>query len=225
MNLGGDAAEQVVRLSLEGMEAAVKISGAGAKELAILLYKALSQDQKTKGKARLTNMLRSGRVLKVYTLSQKDLRKFSHEAKRYGVLYCVLKDRTNQDPESEVDIIARADDASKIQRICERFRFATTDRATVSGSSEQDKEAMFPKEKQSNPRSARTESGHLSEPSLKQTGRYDGKTSLEDRPSVREKLNKYRIESDRMKKERSTTREAVRDITSAVSKVTGKEPR
>ena len=36
MSTGGDAAEQVVRLSLEGFEAAAKLTGTAAKELAVL---------------------------------------------------------------------------------------------------------------------------------------------------------------------------------------------
>ena len=146
MNPGGDAAEQVVRLSLEGVEVAAKISGNGAKNIALLLYATLKQEQKTKGKARLTNMLKSGKDLKVYTITQKDLAKFSQEAKRYGVLYCVLKDRNNTDQNAAVDVIARAEDASKIQRITERFRLATVDRADVSLTIQKDKEKLFPKE-------------------------------------------------------------------------------
>lgn len=38
MNPSGDAAEQVVRLSLEGVEVAAKITGSAAKEVAALLY-------------------------------------------------------------------------------------------------------------------------------------------------------------------------------------------
>lgn len=68
MNTGGDAAEQIVRMSLEGFEVAVKITGAGAKNIAVLLYSILKEEQKTKGKARLTNLLRSGKPLKIYTL-------------------------------------------------------------------------------------------------------------------------------------------------------------
>ena len=147
MNPGGDAAEQVVRLSLEGVEVAAKISGNGAKNIALLLYATLKQEQKTKGKARLTNMLKSGKELKVYTITQKDLAKFSQEAKRYGVLYCVLKDRNNKDLNAAVDVIARAEDASKIQRITERFKLATVDRADVSLTIQKDKEKMFPKDK------------------------------------------------------------------------------
>lgn len=36
MSYSGDAAEQVVRMSLEGAEVAAKITGAGAKQVAIL---------------------------------------------------------------------------------------------------------------------------------------------------------------------------------------------
>lgn len=146
MNPGGDAAEQVVRLSLEGVEVAAKISGNGAKNIALLLYATLKQEQKTKGKARLTSMLKSGKELKVYTITSKDLAKFSQEAKRYGVLYCVLKDRQNKDPNAAVDVIARAEDASKIQRITERFKLATVNRADVSLNIQRDKEKLFPKD-------------------------------------------------------------------------------
>ena len=38
MNTGGEAAGQIVRMSLEGFEVAAKITGAGAKNIAILLY-------------------------------------------------------------------------------------------------------------------------------------------------------------------------------------------
>ena len=62
MNTGGEAAEQIVRMSLEGFEVAAKITGAGAKNIAILLYSILKEEKKTKGKARLTSMLRSGKA-------------------------------------------------------------------------------------------------------------------------------------------------------------------
>lgn len=68
MSYSGDAAEQVVRMTLEGAEFAAKIAGAGAKQVAILLYAILRDQKKTKGKTRLTNMLRSGKELKLYEL-------------------------------------------------------------------------------------------------------------------------------------------------------------
>ncbi len=139
MNTGGEAAEQIVRMSLEGFEVAAKITGAGAKNIAILLYSILKEEKKTKGKARLTNMLRSGKELKVFTVKSGDLKKFTQEAKKYGVLYCVLADRGNKDPNAEVDVIARAEDASKISRIVERFSLASVDTASIVTEAEKSK--------------------------------------------------------------------------------------
>ena len=139
MNTGGEAAEQIVRMSLEGFEVAAKITGAGAKNIAILLYSILKEEQKTKGKVRLTNMLRSGKELKVFTVKSGDLKKFTQEAKKYGVLYCVLADRGNKDPNAEVDVIARAEDASKISRIVERFNLASVDTASIVTEAEKSK--------------------------------------------------------------------------------------
>lgn len=141
MNTGGEAAEQIVRMSLEGFEVAARITGAGAKNIAILLYSILKEEQKTKGKARLTNMLRSGKELKVFTVKNGDLKKFTQEAKKYGVLYCVLADRGNKDPNAEVDVIARAEDASKISRIVERFSLASVDTASIVTEAEKSKGA------------------------------------------------------------------------------------
>ena len=218
MNVSGDAAEQVVRMSLEGAEYAIRIAGAGSIKTAMLLAAILKQETKTKGKARLTNMLKSGKELKVFTVQQKDLAKFSKEAKRYGVLYCVLKDKSNASPDAPVDVIARAEDASKIQRITERFKLATVDTATVmssvekdrifpgqdkpekdAGELERDKRVGKPLQKEENtvnPTQAKTEKSPLSEPNSKQADRSKGLIGQEDRPSVREKLQRYRKEAE-----------------------------
>ena len=151
MNTGGEAAEQIVRMSLEGFEVAAKITGAGAKNIAILLYSILKEEKKTKGKARLTSMLRSGKELKVFTVKNADLKKFTQEAKKYGVLYCVLADRKNKDPNAEVDVIARAEDASKISRIVERFDLASVDTASIVTEAEKSRDAKGRKDGQPEP--------------------------------------------------------------------------
>lgn len=91
MNTGGEAAEQIVRMSLEGFEVAAKITGAGAKNIAVLLYSILKEEKKTKGKARLTNMLRSGKELKVFTVKNCDLKKFTQEAKNTAYFTASLR--------------------------------------------------------------------------------------------------------------------------------------
>ena len=213
MNTGGDAAEQIVRMSLEGFEVAAKLTGAGAKNIAVLLYSILKEEQKTKGKARLTSMLRSGKELKVFTIKNE---------KKYGVLYCVLADRKNKDPKAEVDVIARAEDASKISRIVERFNLASVDTASivtevekakdektdmpepdigVQEKAEKDKllDALMGKPTQKeenapeNPSVAKTEKSPPSEPlSEKPSKSAEGATMTDKKPSVKEELRKIK---------------------------------
>ena len=222
MNTGGEAAEQIVRMSLEGFEVAAKITGAGAKNIAILLYSILKEEKKTKGKARLTSMLRSGKELKVFTVKNADLRKFTQEAKKYGVLYCVLADRRNKDPNAEVDVIARAEDASKISRIVERFDLASVDTASIFTEAEKSRDTkdgqpepeigvqekaekdklldalmgkpMQKEENAPNPSVAKTEKSPLSEPTSEQSRKSaEGATMTKDeKPSVREELRKIK---------------------------------
>ena len=143
----GDAAEQVVRMTLEGTEVAVKLAGSGAKQLAILLYAVLKDQKKTRGKIRLTNLLRSGKELKVFAVRDQDLQKFCVEAKKYGVLYTVLKDRDAKD--GLTDIMVRAEDASKINRIFDRFKLTTVDMGSVKAQIEKERadKAVVPEEK------------------------------------------------------------------------------
>ena len=232
MNTGGEAAEQFVRMSLEGVEVAVKITGAGAKNIAILLYSILIEEQKTKGKARLTNMLRSGKELKVFTVRNSDLKKFTQEAKKYGVLYCVLADRKNKDPNAEVDVIARAEDASKISRIAERLNLASEATASVVTDVEKakDEKAGQPEpdigvqdkaekdklldalmgtpiqkeENAPNPSVAKTEKSPQSEPTSEQPKKSaEGATMTKEKPSVKEELRK--IKESRKEQEADTS--------------------
>lgn len=174
-----------------------------------------------KGKARLTSMLRSGKELKVFTVKSGDLKKFTQEAKKYGVLYCVLTDRKNKDPNAEVDVIARAEDASKISRIVERFNLASVDTASIVTEAEKSKDAkdgqpepdigvqekaekdklldelmgkpVQKEENAPNPSVAKTEKSPQSEPTSEQPKKSaEGATMTKEKPSVREELRKIK---------------------------------
>ena len=129
----GDAAEQMVRLSLEGAEVAVRLTGAAAKEIALFLVTALKKSDKnlkTKGKARLTSMLKSGKALEIFSIKERDLARFARGAKQYGIVYTVLRNKKGS-PDGLCDVMVRADDAPKISRLIERFKFATVDKAKI----------------------------------------------------------------------------------------------
>jgi hypothetical protein len=165
MNNGADAADQVVNMSLRGIELIAKITGAGAKNLATYLYAVLKDQKKTKGKTRLAGLLRSGKELKVFAVRNEDLARFTQEAKRYGVLYCALRDKKNLD--GVCDIMVRAEDASKINRIVERFKLATVDTASIKSeilkSRESKQEPSAPAEKKKSTRTVTDTDAFVSE--------------------------------------------------------------
>ena len=228
MTQGGDAAEQIVRLSLEGMEVAVKISGESAKSIALILMAVLREEHKTKGQARLSSMIRSGKELKVFSVQNKDLEKFAREAKRYGVLYCVLKDKGDRSSTGAADIIARAEDAAKIQRIVDRFGLSKVERGSAvseirderkkqSGRSPAEdlideviKDAGSEKLSQ-NPGRAEMEK---SRPSLLNSGRADpsaeGTKDPGKKPSVKDKLTEYKVREKRSREPEKNLSQAVK---------------
>ena len=150
-----DSAEAIVKLSLEGMEVALKIAGTGAKNIAIMLYTIMKDNQQIKGKTRLTNMLKTGKPLKIFTIRAEDLKKFSQEAKKYGVLYCALADRKNSKIDGMVDIMVRDEDASKMNRIAQRFKFR--DVASIERDLEKEKQEKNKQELEKNPEQPKSE--------------------------------------------------------------------
>ena len=139
MSANGEAAEQVTRILLEGTEVLLRLSGKGAERAAVLVYTTLRQQEKTKGAARLSSMLRSGKPLKVYTFEEKDLPKFKEVAKQYGVLYTILKEKDKTG--GVFDVLVRADDENKINRIIERFDLTKLDTSSLKVELEKEKSA------------------------------------------------------------------------------------
>lgn len=121
MDASEQAAEQIVRMTLAGSEFAIRLTGAASKNVAAGLMAAAAGTEKTKGKARLATMLKSGKELKVFQLDQHDLKRFAEEARRYGVLYTVVK--PDEKGAGQLDVMVKAEDASKVNRILEKMGY------------------------------------------------------------------------------------------------------
>lgn len=119
----GEAADQVIKMGLNGAEVALRITGVAAKEVATMLYAILKDNKKSKGRTRLENLIRTGRPLTIFTVKASDYDQFKIEAKKYGILYSGIRDSKMSD-DGMVDIIVKQEDASRINRIVERFKFA-----------------------------------------------------------------------------------------------------
>lgn len=203
MDNGGQTADQVVRMTLQGIEVAAKVSMKVGEEtsntLAATLYAILTDKKKVKGKTRLNSLLRSGKELKVYALRNEDLKTFCKEAKRYGVLYCVLKEKGSSD--GICDIMVRAEDASKISRIVDKFELATVDSKQIQDSLNVDEPIMTMKEHDdlvkslmdstSNPSLARMEKKEdLFEPSCEKTSIKKRIEKMTEKVSKAKKIQK-----------------------------------
>ena len=209
MNQSSDAAEQIVRMSLEGFEVAAKVTGSGAKNIAVLLYTIMKNKEQTSGKSKLSSMLKSGKPLTIFTIKKDDLAKFQQEAKRYGILYCALVDKKDKSKDGIVDIVVRKEDSARINRIVERFKFAEFNKAEIISSIEKNRESIN-KGKEQNPKSrvkkkedntlnphlAKTEKSPLSKPfsEVQKTSPIKGNNLKSKKPSVRAKLNDYKKE-------------------------------
>ena len=232
MNTSSDAAEQIVRMSLEGFQVAAKITGSGAKDVAALLYAIMKDKHKTAGKTNLSNMLKSGKELKVFSVRQDELKRFTEEAKRYGVLYSALINKKIKSNDGIVDIMVRAEDAAKINRIVERFKLSSYDEATIRIEIEKTKKEKSAKEKgvkektleeknkdleknkpikkeenTLNPHLAKTEKSPLSKPSSKMQKTSDQGIRINEKPSVKEKIKKAKAEVKR--RENSNSKQEV----------------
>lgn len=215
MNTSSDAAEKVISLYLEFLGTGVKISGSGAKNIAAMLMAFAKEEHKVKGKTRLATLLRSGKPLKVFSVKREDLKKFTEEAKKYGVLFHAVVDKKNKNPNSMVDIMVKEEDAAKINRIVDKLKLATVDTATIRTEIEKDKDknkgveekspeqklvdeiltkpAKQEKDLDTNPNIAKTVKSPLSEPTLKNK-KVSEQGSDFDKPSVKEEIKKIKEE-------------------------------
>jgi len=186
MSESSEAAEQMVKMSLEGMEVACRITGSGAKELAVLIYTIVSSREKTSGKAKLANMIKSGKPLTVFSVKKEDLPSFQKEAKTYGILYSALIDKNNKDMDGMVDIVVRKEDAPRINRIVERFKLASFNKADIVSDINKRRQDINPQER-------KTKTSPQSKPFSKSKNSSEVEGSNK-KPSVRAELNKYKDE-------------------------------
>lgn len=215
MSTSGEAAEEIVRMSLQGVEVVGKMSMDGAERLIGLVIQALKNPKQSKGKASLSKMLKSQKPVKVFELRDKDLKKFCEEAKKYGVMYHILKDKKSKN--GKCDIMVRAEDSAKVNRIFQRFNLGANNKAILRADLEKSKgdikqpqekdkptksiedkfvDELFEKPLQkeqshnTNPSQARMEKSRPSERSYGiKDNRIDQRDNPSSRPSVRKQLD------------------------------------
>lgn len=99
------------------------------KNLAAIALALARDNPKVRGRTRLSRLLRDGKELKVFPIQAGDLAEFKRQAKHYGVLFSAIKDKSSEG--ELIDVLARAEDVSKLNRIFERMGYPAPKRRVV----------------------------------------------------------------------------------------------
>lgn len=205
MNTSGEVADLMVKEGIQITESAAKLAGLGAKNLAAIIVALLKDESRMQGKTNLKQLLKSDKPLCILQIKETDLKKFNSEAKKYGVLFTAVSDKTNNT--GLCDVIAKQEDVTKINYIMEKLVYtapATEEKNSFDDRVDADNsqhDVDRTKEKNSAPRARDYRSEH----------RYTkrGDTERADRntkDSVRNRINDINTQRAASRKEPTHTR-------------------
>ena len=121
MNTSGEVADLMVKEGIQITESAAKLAGLGAKNLAAIIVALLKDESRMQGKTNLKQLLKSDKPLCILQIKEADLKKFNTEAKKYGVLFTAVSDKTNNT--GLCDVIAKQEDVTKLNYIMEKLGY------------------------------------------------------------------------------------------------------
>ena len=210
MNTSGEVADLMVKEGLQITDEVVKLTGLGAKNLAAIIIALLKEDNKMQGKTNLKKLLKSDKPLCIMQIKESDIGKFNSEAKKYGVLFTAVNDKSNDS--GLCDIIAKQDDVTKLNYIMEKLGYSAVEPEIEpepepekkEPENEPDKDAPdkqkdehsknpFPRAKENQRESESTKHGDTD----KTENRTNGK------PSVKQKVEDIKAEQNKQKAEKA----------------------
>ncbi len=199
MNTSGEVADLMVKEGIQITESAAKLVGLGAKNLAAIIIALINEDTKLQGKTNLKQLLKSDKPLCILQIKEKDLKKFNEEAKKYGVLFTSVSDKTNDT--GFCDIIAKQDDVTKLNYIMEKLGYTAPEVEPEPEKGEQTEEkTQDGKEKNQSPRAKENqqEKESMKHGDTERTG-----SGIENRPSVKKKLADIKEQQAKQKAEKA----------------------
>lgn len=123
-----------IKVALDGSIAVIKVAGEGAVRGAALLAAVLSGKKKSRGKVRLQEMIKEKSGMTLFTLKASEVSEFAKAAKRYGVKYCIIKDKGTD--VTTIDMFVRTTDAAVVSRIVEKYKLNAVQTDVKVGNSE-----------------------------------------------------------------------------------------
>ena len=118
--MNGEAADEVVRMVLNGTEVAIRLTGSAAKNLAAILVAWSKNHKKVYGKTSMMKLLRSGEELQVLTLTKEQYKDFRDSAKKQ-VLFAPFVNTKADD--GKVDVVIASRSVPLVNHILERIGY------------------------------------------------------------------------------------------------------
>ncbi len=123
--MGEEAAEEMVRIMLNGTEVMVRVAGATAQSLAAILHEYKKNEQKVYGRTPLMKLLYSGETLSVVSLTKDQYGQFKSFAKKL-IVYAPIVNRKQDD--GKVDVVFSEKSAALVNHILYRIHYEDPDR-------------------------------------------------------------------------------------------------
>lgn len=116
----GDAADEFVRIMLNGTEVAIRLTGSAAKNLAALLVAWSKNEKKVYGKTTMMKLLKSGEPLHVLPMTKEQYSKFKGMAKK-KVLYAPFLNKKRGD--GKLDVVISEKSLPLVNHILKRIGY------------------------------------------------------------------------------------------------------
>lgn len=182
MDVSAEAADLVVKESIQATESAVKLAGAGLKNVAALLLALAKQDYKVVGRTTADRLARDNSApALVIPLKKEDTGKFQKLAKEYGVLYFLAQKKGNES--GYVNIVSNQNYAAQLNAVMEALGYPIPQKA---------QEEKAPKK--ANPRAPQEKSSPERGTGLTPSPTMEADTDR--KPSVKKRLEGLRAASE-----------------------------
>lgn len=121
MDVSAEAADVVVRESLQATEAAAKLTLEGVKNVAALLLAIAKQDMKVVGQTTAKRLAKDSAPAVVIPIKAEDRAKFQKLAKEFGVLYFIAQKKGNDS--GILNVVSNQNYAAQLNAVMEQLGY------------------------------------------------------------------------------------------------------
>ena len=179
MDVSAEAADLVVKESLQATESAAKLAGTGLKNVAALLLALAKGNEKVVGKTNSKRLARDPAPAEVIRIKKEDMGQFQKLAKEFGILYFFAQKKGNTS--GYVNVVSTQNYTAQLNAVLEEMGYPIPQRA----------------QEEETPKKARARAPQVKSSRERGTGSTPSQTeAAEQKPSVRKRLEALKTMSE-----------------------------